>query len=279
MLLKDLPIGTRVMDSGENDMRFLVAARGHPGYGGVTLISDCIVGQMCYDAAEGRRPKSPGAGNMKEFGNNDYGESNIHQWLNASGPNWYKPQSGMDEPPVRESVRYGENSYADKPGFLTGFSDYFMEHLMEVEVPYFRKLPEGGGEAARLRARVFLPSSAEMGVPEDDDPYEGERFPIFDDFRAALALLTPQVIEAADWKPVHHFMPFIPGGSFWYWLRTPHEYNSFLVRYYSTTFITSYTYANNGRLGVRCVLNLDDSARVSDKRTDVYVLGGKEAAE
>lgn len=269
MQLRDLPIGARIWDCGNNRTSFIIAAHDHPDYGGTTLITDCVVSELCYDAAEKNSPLDKGQLNTKESGNNNYAQSNLHQWLNASGTDWYKPQHDTDEPPLKDNIKYGENPYTDRPGFLTGFSDTFMSNLEEVDVPYFKKLPDGGGEAAKLRARVFIPSAAEIGMPEDDDPYEGERFPVFDDFRANLCVLTEDVINQADWKPLHHFVAFIPGGVFWYWLRTPHEYNSYLVRYYSTRGQTSYTFAKNGRLGVRCVLNLNGETPVMDK-TDSF---------
>ena len=102
--------------------------------------------RMEFDAAEA-------AGRGLDFGNNDYSLSNIRQWLNSEdGRGWWKSTHVFDAPP----------SYADRPGFLYGFTEgslalvgwggpegfesdtFFLLSEEEVEggLPYL-KTPEG----------------------------------------------------------------------------------------------------------------------------------------
>ena len=188
MLLFDLPLGARVTDSGTNGTVFLVAAHDHPGYGGTTLVSDCIVGQLCYDAAEPDSPDKRGQQNTAGFGNNSYPVSNLHQWLNASGTDWFSPAHDYDAPPVSGNIAYGENPYSQKPGFLTGFTPDFIGGIIDSDVPCFLRDPESGhGRETSFKAKVFIPSAAEIGMPEDDDPFEGTEIPLFSMFRMRIA--------------------------------------------------------------------------------------------
>lgn len=68
---------------------------------------------MEFDAAE-----SDGRG--KDYGNNDYGLSNVRQWLNLPTVDWWERTHTFDAPP----------SYADKPGFLHGFDAETMARIV-----------------------------------------------------------------------------------------------------------------------------------------------------
>ena len=60
---------------------------------------------------------------VKEYGNNYYSKSNVHQWLNsdANAGEWYTPTHTYDAPPTAETIE-GNTQYADKHGFLYYFT-------------------------------------------------------------------------------------------------------------------------------------------------------------
>jgi len=57
-------------------------------------------------------------------GSNDYGESALRQYLNASGYNWWLPKTGFDRPP----------SYAGSKGFMTGIPAEVLAVIDTTEV-------------------------------------------------------------------------------------------------------------------------------------------------
>ena len=72
---------------------------------------------MEFDAAES-------AGRGQDYGNNDYGLSNVRQWLNLPTVDWWERTHTFDAPP----------SYADKPGFLHGFDAETMARIVPTDV-------------------------------------------------------------------------------------------------------------------------------------------------
>ena len=84
MKLRELGIGSVVLEP-ESGLFFLVAAQNHPGYGGTTLLARHIVELGCMDGAEPDVPNHPVFEQQSLYGSNDYGQSNLHQWLNADG--------------------------------------------------------------------------------------------------------------------------------------------------------------------------------------------------
>jgi len=59
-----------------------------------------------------------------QYGSNDYGESNLRQWLNATGLNWYTPKTMFDRPPA----------YASESGFLTGVPSSVLDAIDDATV-------------------------------------------------------------------------------------------------------------------------------------------------
>jgi len=103
----------------------------HPAYGDILM--DCIdvsrsgkegcylmhyaIPNIEFDAIEA-------AGRGSPRGNNDYGDSNIRQWLNSEEGDWWYRTHQFDAPP----------SYANKPGFLYGF-DYQSYGIVPFYIP------------------------------------------------------------------------------------------------------------------------------------------------
>ena len=102
MILKDLLIGAKVREH-KSSVVFLVADHNHTAYRGTALVTDCAIKLASLDAAEPDNPDK----DMKEFGNNFYPQSNIHQWLNSNEVDWYRPAHEFDAPPVQENIDLG----------------------------------------------------------------------------------------------------------------------------------------------------------------------------
>ena len=273
MKLKDVPINAFVRDYA-NDTMFVVAAQDHPGYGGTTLITERLVGVGCLDAAEPRAKKKTLGhwDRVWDFGNNRYELSNIHQWLNSAEADWFRPAHEFDEPPVNALLRYKEFGYAERPGFLSGFSETFRSALREVEVPCIQR--KGGrmnGELGAVKARVFLPSRTEIGKGDELGIPEGKMFPVFYNLRMYKAKPTEADMQryGRRWNPVTPGNPegsphiYDPRVAWWFGLRTANMQYRFLNRVMCSYGAVSYTYANNDIVGIRPAMNLDGELEVS----------------
>jgi len=130
MKLSQLPIGAHFADKNRPNIVLRVGGRDLPGYPGTIGIAVHIIKQGCFDAKELTNPDE----NCVHHGNNHYPTSNAHQWLNADGPDWFKPAHEHDAAPVADNIYDGDNPYAGDPGFLTGFSDAFKAALTEADV-------------------------------------------------------------------------------------------------------------------------------------------------
>lgn len=167
-----------------------------------------LLGGMQYDAKEPRNSDS----NRKNYGNNRYIYSNIHQWLNATkATEWYVAQHSADAAPA----------YDSSPGFLSGWSENHIAALDNATLTTSRASIDGGGTETFV-ARVALISTTELGLQNSTG---GGRLDIFnsDDDRAT--------------------------GSY-YWTRTP--YPSFSYNAFRVTGTGGLGYINvNSAIGVR----------------------------
>ena len=232
MILKELPVSAKVREK-KSGLVFLVAAHNHIAYNGTLLVTDAAVKIAAFDAAE---PANPDA-EIRVNGNNFYPGSNIHAWLNSAEESWYAPSHDDDAPPSQENISLGtveffdvpfysyeskisgDWSYDKEPGFLTWFSEAFVEKIIQVDVPchYEPKPGEvfiGPPHPIELRSKVFLPSVPEMGFEKQMNGVEGFRFRLFNDARYRVVAPTNSVLR----KPEDYIYDDC---SFFYWLRTP----------------------------------------------------------
>lgn len=109
-----------------------------------------LLGKMQYDNAEPSNSDS----NRRNYGNNRYIYSNIHQWLNATkASGWYTAQHSADAAPA----------YSSSPGFLSGWSENHIAALDNATLTTSRANADGGGTETFV-ARVALISTTELGL-------------------------------------------------------------------------------------------------------------------
>lgn len=260
--LNNLPVGARFADKDRPNLVLRVGGRNLPGYPGTIGVTDNIVKQGCFDA---REPGNPNR-NRASWGNNHYPTSNAHQYLNAEGADWYKPQHDHDAPPTADNIYNGDNPYAKDPGFLTGFSEAFKAALTEADI---QTLNAETKEVETIKAKAWLMSATEVGF--DEDGKEGAFFPLFADFRMKIAAPSEEAVETASYQPGS----FNPTEGWPYFLRSPEAGYSYSVRRVSADGSASDNGAYDGLYGLRPAFLLKSEISVSDEPDErgIYIIG------
>lgn len=133
-------------------IEWVIAAKDVDGKRIVTLMAKKPIYGYCFDAREVYNPNS----DYVEYGNPNYGVSNILQWLNSEDKanEWFENQHEYDYPP--NSTEVG-GTYSSVDGFLHDFSDtlknamQFMTKMGEsrkVHIPSYTELL--GNDTAKL---------------------------------------------------------------------------------------------------------------------------------
>lgn len=265
--LSNLPIGALVKFgkhsiNGETaqDIIWVIVAKDHvstPSYpsGSVTLLTQKIIDIRPFDAKEMGNTDSDRA----NWGNNNYGLSNIHQWLNSTPTEWFSQSHSYDLPPSNEYVSNG-TGYAERPGFLSNFSSYELAAICQT--PIRSVLPAlDGGSYVDLSPRVFLPSLTEITGSTTNGIAEGSRWAHFND--ASLQVLpTAQVVASS---PVTgNSDPLDVTGYYSWWLRTPVYNLKNSAQYVSSAGTLSSLSVSMGKIGIRPAMNVVQTCEVSD---------------
>jgi hypothetical protein len=271
VILKELPVGAKLREK-TSGVTFLVGEHGHPGYKGTTLVADHVIGQGCLDAPEAENSNK----RLHLTGYNYYPFSNLHQWLNAQGLDWYKPLHEFDAPPDEKNLsrrpntydHHGYNAYADRPGFLSWFGEEFRQAIYENEIPCTDKQQKS---VEYIKARAFLLSIAEAGIRTSDPLEEGSKISVFNDFRNRLATPSAEAVAEAGWQPAYLSVRNL----FWYWLRTPKSNDEGFTYYAHTSCPYSHKFCCCPWLGIRPVINVDSGIRVEESRNvrGLYLAG------
>lgn len=159
MLIGDLPIGAKLIFGtfDEDDIRWIKVS------GDSDFIAETRTGFLSYDRAEGTNVSRA----RRNFGNNFFPHSNIAQWLNAIGPDWFHNAHEHDEKPAYDCI----------PGFLSSFTQEEFAALTDREIVV--AVPLGSrkefGKTYRTRLKVCLPSASEIGYVDDCLSCEGEK--------------------------------------------------------------------------------------------------------
>ncbi len=265
---------SRIVRERKSGIEFRIAAHDHYGMGITTLLTNYVIGVRALDAAEsgpeGRYPFEQSG----KFGNNNYPQSNLHQWLNSKEACWYHPAHDKDNPPTAEHLRYGEHPYAEEAGFLARFGSAFQSALVETDIPVLVRTGKGKGELTSVRACAFLPSRTEMNKGDEIGIAEGRTLPIFYDHYIFKAVPNADQIEqyGRTWNPEEpekglfydKAQMYDPKFGWWYYMRTPSTMYKFMERVMSPYGSVSYTYAYNDVVGLRPLINVSSEMDVVD---------------
>ena len=240
---------------------FKMADKNHAGYpsGAITLITDKIIALLCSDAKEPSNSNS----DRRNYGNNRHIHSNILQWLNsnAAAGQWYSAKHAQDAPPSSANVWDNVNPYDTWAGFLAMLDDDFVAALMTTTLTVAKNTVTDGGSYETFTAKMFLASTTEVGLANENGIAEGSKLALFSDNTSRLAYCTQAAIDKSNYSSD----PTTSQAWYW-WLRTPYSGDSHNVRDASTSGALIRNDASSGRRGVRPLCNLKSDILVSDNK-------------
>lgn len=239
---------------------FKIADKNHSGYpsNSVTLITEKIIQVMASDA------KEPNNGNSdrKNYGNNRYAYSNLLQWLNsnAAAGNWYSAKHSADQAPTTKSTHVSYNPYTSWAGFLAMLDPKFVAELLNTTQTVVKSTTDGGSYET-VTSKMFLASTTEVGLANENSIAEGTPLSLFSNNASRIAYPTSECVSNSDGYTNSSFNT----SSGWYWwLRTPNSSSACNVRSVGSGGTLNISGAIDGNGGVRPLCNLSSSILVSD---------------
>lgn len=262
--LGSLPNGALVKDTGTlyygKPIVWKIADKGHTGYpsGSVTLITEKIITLKCVDAKESGNSDT----NRRSYGNNRYSLSNIDRWLNsdAAAGRWWAATHSADAAPTNANVWSNYNEYDAQAGFLNSFSANMKAALLNTTITVAKNTVTDGGGSETITRKLFLASTTEVGLANENNIAEGSKLAIFSDNTSRLAYPTAEAVSNSEYKT----SGLAAGSPWWWYLRTPYTSHSCSVRDVGTDGALSYADAYGGCEGVRPLCNLKSEILVSD---------------
>lgn len=239
---------------------FKVADKNHSGYPSntVTLITEKIIQIMASDAKEPNNSNS----DRKNYGNNRHIYSNLLQWLNsnATAGNWYSAKHSADQAPTTKSTHVSYNPYTSWAGFLAMLDPDFVAELQNTTLTVVKSSTDGGSYET-FTAKMFLASTTEVGLANENGIAEGSLLALFSNNASRVAYPTAECVSNSDG---YSSSSFSTSKGWYWWLRTPISSGASSVRfvYSDGTLIDSSAYGGGG--GVRPLCNLKSSILVSD---------------
>lgn len=240
-----------------------IVAKNHsctPAYptNAITLHAAEILDLRCFDAMESSNSNA----NRRNYGNNRYSVSNIDQWLNkdAAGGAWYSAAHSADHSPDSSTDTGGYGTqYAARPGFLNGFTDDEKAAILSTTIRVVKPSVDGGSYEDVVR-KVFLPSTTEVGLSNENSIAEGAAWGYYTSNTARIGYLTQQCFSNTPSSS----KPSSKTTAWYWWLRTPNFSNAHRARGVRSDGSLDYLSAYYGDNGVRPALNLSSSLLVSD---------------
>lgn len=240
-----------------------IVAKNHvstPAYpsNSVTLHAAEILDLRCFDAEEPSNSNS----NRQKYGNNRYSVSNLDQWLNKNAATnaWYTAAHATDHSPDTTAGTGGYGTqYAARPGFLNGFTDDEKAAILSTTIRVVKPSIDGGSYEDVVR-KVFLPSTTEVGLSNENSIAEGAAWGYYTSNTARIGYVTQQCFSNTPSSS----KPSSKTTAWYWWLRTPRYSGANSARGVNSAG-SLYNYnAYNGSNGVRPALNLSSSQLVSD---------------
>jgi VCBS repeat-containing protein len=223
----------------------------------VTVIPWKIQDLRGFDAKEPSNADS----NRQQYGNNRYKDSNIRQWLNSGGPagSWWSATHGADAAPADAGMSQ-PTGYDDIPGYLSNFTANELSKILDTTIRVVKNTVTDGGGSETVVDKVFLLSTTEVGLGNENDIAEGTPFTIFNSDASRISYATAQCIA----NTLSSSKPADDSTGWYWWLRTPSAGLSYGARYVHSDGTLSHYYAYHGHFGVRPALNLASDILVSD---------------
>lgn len=240
-----------------------IVAKNHqctPAYpeNAITLHATEILDLRCFDAKE---PSNSNSYRLN-YGNNLYSVSNLDQWLNkdAAGGAWYSAAHSADHSPDTSDGTGGYGTqYATRHGFLNGFTDDEKAAIFSTTIRVVKPSVDGGSYEDIAR-KVFLPSTTEVGLDNENNIPEGTAWGYYTSNTARIGYVTQQCFSNTPSSS----KPSSKTTAWYWWLRTPYYSIARRARnVYSDGSLGNYD-AYDGQRGVRPALNLSSSLLVSD---------------
>ena len=241
---------------------FKVADKNHSGYpsNSVTLITEKIIQIMASDAKEPNNSVS----DRRNYGNNRHIYSNLLQWLNsnATAGNWYSAKHSADQAPTTKNTHVTYNPYTSWAGFLAMLDPKFVAELLDTTLTVVKSSTDGGSYET-FTAKMFLASTTEVGLANENGIAEGVRLALFSNDASRVAYPTAECVNNSDGYSNSNFST--SKGWYW-WLRTPYSVYGCHFHNVNSDGSMDYTtrYACSGYGGVRPLCNLKSSILVSD---------------
>ena len=239
---------------------FKIADKNHSGYpsNSVTLITEKIIQNMAFDAKEPSNSNS----DRKNYGNNRHIYSNLLQWLNsnAAAGAWYSAKHSADQAPTTKNTHVTYNPYTSWAGFLAMLDPKFVAELMETTLTVVKSSTDGGSYET-FKAKMFLASTTEVGLANENNIAEGSLLALFSNDASRVAYPTAQCVNNADG---YTNSGFATSKGWYWWLRTPNSSYASGVRNVYSGGSLSNSVACSGYNGVRPLCNLKSSILVSD---------------
>ena len=245
-----------------------IADKNHSGYpsNSVTLITEKIIKIAGFDGKEANNADS----SRKSYGNNRYRTSNLRQWLNSGGAasSWWTAQNltdgtkntnNKDAAPTTANMN-NYNGYDTEAGFMTNLSAEFAAALLTTTLTVAKNTVTDGGSSETVQDKIFLASTTEVGLANENSIAEGSALAIFSSDSARIAYPTSEAVTNSTYSNSN-----LTTSKGWYWwLRTPYAARSCNVRYVDTDGTLFYSGAYDGGGGVRPLCNLSSDILVSD---------------
>lgn len=265
--LSNLPTGAKVKfgkyqvnAETAQSIIWTIVAKNHSGYpsNAITLHATEILDLMCFDAKEPSNSNS----DRQNYGNNRYSLSNLDQWLNkdAAVGTWYAAAHTADHSPDTSAGTGGYGThYASRPGFLNSFTTDEKNAILLTTIRVVKPSVDGGSSEDIYR-KVFLPSTTEVGLADENNNPEGSAWGYYTSNTARIGYVTQQCFSNTPSSS----KPSSKATAWYWWLRTPNYSQSNGARRVYSNGSLGITTAYNGNNGVRPALNLLSSTLVSD---------------
>ena len=239
---------------------FKIADKNHSGYpsNSVTLITEKIIQNMASDAKEPSNSNS----DRKNYGNNRHIYSNLLQWLNsnAAAGAWYSAKHSADQAPTTKNTHVSYNPYTSWAGFLAMLDPKFVAELLTTTLTVVKSTTDGGSYET-FTAKMFLASTTEVGLANENNIAEGSLLALFSNDASRVAYPTAECVSNADG---YTNSGFATSKGWYWWLRTPYSSNASRVRNVHSDGSSDTLDACYGVRGVRPLCNLKSSILVSD---------------